>query len=233
MSFVQLFVEDALTDPYEILAARALGVPTARAARRRRVRAARLGVNEFTQVDSLLDVVQRAFDAGSRCVLFILDEEDYNASPDRPDHLAEFRVAFEALCRYLEALPPQVPLKQVKVTRVVSKTCLECWLLADPHAIVVAVGGPSSYKPLVRNTEHHNPRQAREQMAHIVQQVGKRSGKQRLTRTGSRSVKTLGAKIAPYVAPEQARQRNFSLAYFYDMITCQQSGCERPFPEPD
>jgi hypothetical protein len=233
MSFVQLFVEDKLTDPYEILAARALGVPTGRAARRRRVRAARLGVNEFTHKDSLLDTVQRAFDAGSRCVFFILDEEDYNVSPDRPGHLAEFRAAFDALCHHLEALPPHEPLKQVKVTRVVSKTCLECWLLADPHAIVVAVGGPSSYRPSTRNTEHHNPRQAREQMAHIVQQVGNRTGKQRLARTSSRSVKTMGVKIAPHIVPDQARRRNFSLAYFYDMITCQQSGCERPFPEPD
>ena len=235
MAFVQIFVEDELTDPYEILAARALGVnaPDRRQSRRRRVRAARLKMSEFTRMDSLLDTVRRACRAGSRCVLFVLDEEDYNASPDRSTRLTEFREAFEAFCRYLETLPPDDQLRQVKVTRVVSKTCLECWLLADPQAVAQAVGGPSSYRPQARNTERHSPRQAREQIAHIVREVGKRTGNRRLARAGSRSVKTIGVKIAPYVEPEQARRRNFSLDYFYDMIRCEQSGCERPFPEQE
>ena len=231
MSFVQLFVEDELSEAYEILAARALGFDhTRRQQRRQRVRAARLDLCEFTSRDGLLDSVERACRAGSRCILFILDEEDYSESPDRSDKLAAFRQAFTQLCQHLESLPDSHNLKRVKVTCIISKSCLECWLLADPQAIVTAVRGPSSYTPPARNTEHHSPRQARDKIAHIVNEVHRRNRKQK--RISGRSAKTMGAKIAPHITPDRARRRNFSLAYFYDMISCEQSGCERPFPEP-
>ena len=232
MSFVQLFVEDELSEVYEILAARVLGVDiNRRQSRRQKVRAARLDVSEFTSKDSLLDSVKRTYRSGSPCVLFILDEEDYNESPDRSNKLAKFRQAFMELCQYLANLPHTDDLKQVKITCIITKSCLECWLLADPQAIVTAMRGPSSYMPKGHNTEHHNPRQAREQMAHIIREIGRRTNKRQYTRMSGHSVKTMGTKIALYIAPERARLRNFSLDYFYEMITCKQSGCDRPFPE--
>jgi hypothetical protein len=233
MSFVQLFVEDELSEVYEILAAQVLGVDVnRRQSRRQKVRAARLDVSEFTSKDSLLDSVERTYRSGSPCILFILDEEDYNESPDRSNKLAEFRQAFMELCQHLEDLPDNHYLKQVKVTCIITKSCLECWLLADPQAIVAAIRGSSSYIPKEQNTENHNPRQARDHIAHIIREVGRRTNKRQYARMSGHSVKTMGTKIALYVAPERARHRNFSLDYFYEMVTCKQSGCDRPFPEP-
>ncbi len=231
MPFIQIFVEDALSEAYEILAARALGIDhTRRSEWRRQVHAAQLGVNEFTTLASLLDLIGRAYQTGSRCILFILDEEDYHESPDRPAKLADFQRAFTELCAYLDSLPADHHLRMVKVIRIVSKTCLECWLLADPQAIVTALRGPSSYRPQASNTTNSNPRRARDQIAHIINQVHQHNNSPK--RVGGHSIKSLGKKIAPHVNPEQARQRNFSLRYFYDMITCERSGCEHPFPEP-
>ncbi|MBE7551881.1 MAG: hypothetical protein HS126_12500 [Anaerolineales bacterium] len=231
MSFVQIFVEDELNEAYEILAARSLGVDYQRRNQRRRyVQAARLDITEFTSLTNLLDLVTRANRAGSQCVLFIMDEEDYNESPDRSDKLVAFQEAFQQVCAHLANLPDNDILKRVRVTGMICKTCLECWLLAHPQAIVTAVNGPGSYTPSARDTVAHNPRQAREQIAHIVREAGKRTKNQKLVRITGHSVKSLGTKVAAFVEPQEARQRNFSLAYFYDMITCEQSGCERPFP---
>lgn len=228
MSFVQLFVEDRLSDSYEILAARALGFDTSRRPQRRQyVRAAQLDINVFTTKDGMLDSVERAAKTGSRCILFILDAEDYNRSPDRSRKLTEYCDAFENLCRHLSALPNGNYLKQVRVACIITKSCLECWLLADPQGIVSAFNGPSSYTPTIRNTENHNPKSASEQIAHIINEVGRRTQKRNLIRIGSRSIKSEGAKIAQHIDPETAAKNNTSLNRFYEMIRCEKSDCDQ------
>jgi hypothetical protein len=232
MEFVQLFVEDELNEAYEILAARALELPVKpSSARRRHVRAARLDLNEFTSRDSLLDSVQRAHRAGSRCVLFIMDAEDAHFSPDRAAKITDFGHAFAGLCDYLGSLPNRNPLKGIMVTRIVNHSCLECWLLADPLAIVQAFGG-EDYAPSRQNTANLSPKQARDQIAHIMREVGRRSGNRKLMRVSGSNIKSEGIRIAAHLTPQHAQHNNFSLRYFFDMISCTQSGCTQPFPNP-
>jgi hypothetical protein len=90
---VQIFVEDRLSDAYEILALRALGLPPRKD--RQRVRASRVDLDDLTSRAGMLDLARRAWDSGYDCVLFILDEEGLPRSPDRPAKLRAFRPNWE------------------------------------------------------------------------------------------------------------------------------------------
>ncbi len=58
---LQIFVEDQLTDAYEILALRALGLP-ASPRNRRQVRASRIDVGDLATFEGLLDLTRRGVD---------------------------------------------------------------------------------------------------------------------------------------------------------------------------
>jgi hypothetical protein len=227
---LQIFVEDQLSDAYEILALRALGLPARKD--RRRVRASRIDVEDFTSRDRLLDLAQRACDSGYDCVLFILDEEGPR-SPDRPAKLRAFREAFKSLCAHLAGLREGDPLRRLKVTRVVCRRCLESWLAADPQAIVDSVRGSRgvNYRPEALRTDDLLPAQAGEKIAQVIREAGRRLDRRDLTRVATGSIKSRGASIAEHVDPGRARRHNHSLAYFYDMVDGHRGGCEHPFPE--
>lgn len=229
---LQIFVEDKLNEAYEILAAKALGLPAA-PINRRQVRASIIDPDDLTAPDRLLDLVSKSQAAGFDCVMFIMDEEALPASPDRTAKLRDFRQAFAELCRRLESLSDEHALRTVQVIRVVAKRCLESWLLSDPQAIVRAVSGSRgiSYTPSAHATEDVTPSAAAEQIAHIIREVGKRSGRRDLQQVRSGSIKSRGKAIAQYVDVTRARHNNRSLAYFFDMANCQQSGCLQPCPE--
>ncbi len=228
---VQIFVEDRLSDAYEVLALRALGLPPRKD--RQRVRASRVDLDDLTSRAGMLDLARRALDSGYDCVLFILDEEGLPRSPDRPAKLRAFRQAFQELCAHLAGLRGKDPLRRLKVTRVVCRRCLESWLAADPQAIVDSVRGArgTDYRPEPRRTDDLLPSQALERIAQIIREAGRRLDRRDLTRVATGGIKSRGASIAEHVDPGRARRHNGSLAYFFDMVDGNRSGCEHPFPE--
>lgn len=232
MHSVQLFVEDEISEAYAILAAKAMGVdrlpPQAQNAPR--IRAARVEVGELTDFDSLLDLTQRAHRSGFQQVIFVLDHEGYSADKGRVAARQAFERAFRRLCDHLQALPDDDPLKRMRVVRLEVHSCLEAWLLCDPQAIVAAVGGGSAVRPSQRQTHDLTPAEARERIAEIVRQAGRRRGRLHWQQYGGHAVKSLSRKIAPKLELERARHWNFSLDYFCAMIEGNEDGCIRPFP---
>lgn len=227
---LQIFVEDELSEAYEVLALRALGLPIA-PRNRQAVRAARIDVEDLTTRAGLLDLTRRAMRSGYDKILFILDEEGPSAS-GRPQTLSSFRQAFLELCTYLVS-GQEKALKNAKVARIVCKRCLEGWLLAGPQAIVDEVlrGHGTDYAPAPQRTETLLPAQALEQIAHVIREAGRRIGRRDLSQISSKVIKARGPSFARHVDPARARRYNSSLAYFYDMIDGHQSGCEHPCPE--
>ena len=233
MPNVQIIVEDKLNKAYEILAAKAIGaVPSNTwSSGGLRIRAARMTLDELTSFESLLDLAQRSQRSGYQQVVFAIDHEGPGADDGRVEARRQFREAFQELCDYVERLPSDDPLKQVKLVRVEIRSCLEAWLLSDPQAIVETFRGPSNYRPASRQTEHLTPREARERLAHIVREVGRRRGNRRLVKMGGHAIKSLGTKIAPNIELSRARRYNASLDYFCDMIGNYRDGCQHPLPE--
>lgn len=232
MATIQIFVEDELNEAYEHLAAKALGIDQPRRrSHGKNVRVSRIKINEFVDSESLFDLTRLASKSGASQVFFVLDDEDHHVSPERITLQRQFRQAFGTLCREIGGLPTSNLMRQTRVVRVVCKTCLECWLLADPKAVVEAAGGDRSYLPKIGVTETLTPRQARDQIAHIFNEVNRR--RRRKKRVSSRSMKSEGAKIARYVSLEEAYSNNYSLAYFRDMLTGGKDGCKYAFPHYD
>jgi hypothetical protein len=162
-----------------------------------------------------------------------MDEEGLPRSPDRPAKLDAFRQAFRELCGHLSRLRADDPLRQLKVTRIVCRRCLESWLAADLQAVVDAVRGLRGidYRPPSQRTDDLLPAQASRRLAEVIQEAGRRLERQDLKRTTTGTIKSRGASIAEHVDPARARRYNSSLAYFYDMIDGKRSGCDHPFPE--
>jgi len=227
---LQILVEDRLNEAYEILARKALGLS---APNRRQVRAGVVQINELTSLEGLLSLVTTSHQAGYDCIVFIVDEEITPASADRPDRLREFKKAFRQLCDHFDKLPPHNPLNQVNVIRIISKRCLESWLATDPQAVIDAVRGKRgvNYSPPNRNTENMSPQQAAQHIVHIIREIGRKTGKKDLLRASVKNVKRRSKAIAQYLRPNYARRFNRSLAYFFDMVHCQEMGCEHPCPE--
>ena len=232
MPNIQIFVEDELNEAYEILAAKAIGAPVhrSRVSGANRIRASRATLDELTRFEILLDLTQRSQRSGYQQVVFAIDHEGPGADEGRVEARRHFHEAFQRLCSYIENLPPNDPLKQIKLVRVEVCSCLEAWLLSDPQAIVETFR-PSDYRPDTHQTEHLTPRQAREGIAHIVNEIGKRKSNRRLARMGGHAIKSLGTKIAPGINLSRARRNNRSLDYFCDMIENDRNGCQQPFSE--
>jgi hypothetical protein len=229
---LQIFVEDQLNEPYEILARKALGLSVDQYSRSE-VRASIVEIEEFISLGGLLELVTTSHASGYDCVIFIMDEETLFFSPERQPKLRAFREAFSQLCDYLNLLPDQNPLRVVNVIRIVCKRCLESWLATDPIAIIDSVrsGRGVNYNPGQRNTENMTPQDVARHIAHIIQEVGRRTGRRDLQRTSSKNVKRRGKAIAKYIEPDRARQFNRSLAYYFDIINCELSGCDHQCPE--
>jgi|GEM_PF-1558865 len=229
---IQIFVEDELNEAYEILTAKAIGVSRrrSRVSGENRIRAARVTLDELTDFESLLDLAQRSLRSGYQQVVFAMDHEGPEAEQGRVEARRRFREAFQCLCEYIENLPSDHPLRQLRLVRVEVRSCLEAWLLSDPQALVETFG-PSDYRPDIHQTEHLTPRQAREEIAHIVKEIGRRKGNRRLAHMGGHAVKSLGTRIAPSIDLSRARRNNRSLDYFCDMVENIRDGCQQPFPE--
>jgi len=234
MPNIQIFVEDELNEAYRILAAKAIGAPLrrSRVSGGHRIRAARVTLDELTSFESLLDLAQRSQRSGYQQVVFAIDHEGPEADHGRVEARCRFREAFRQLCDHIESLPPDDPLRQLRLVRVEVRSCLEAWLLCDPQAIVESFGS-SGYRPDIHQTEHLTPRQARDRIAHIMREIGRRKGNRRLKRMGGHAVKSLGTRIAPSIDLARARGNNGSLDYFCDMVKNQGDGCQHPLPEPN
>ncbi len=228
---IYIFTEDTLNEPYQILAKKVLDFyrlsdPTLPNCT---IRVAQVRVNELVSFDELLDLTRRALRSGASQVIFMMDHEGPAASSERVQARNEFQRAFSQLCAHLQDLGDNEPLKRVKVVRLEVQSCLESWLLAHPQAIVASAGGTSRYDPRARNTENLTPKQARDQIAHILQEVGRRSGRNHLRKVSGHSVKSWGKKIAQHLDVSEAQQYNYSFRYFCEMIDRDQDGCENPF----
>ena len=226
MPDIQIFVEDKLCEAYRSLATKALGSSALS------VHVARATLDELTSFEDLLDLAQRSRSNGCQQVIFALDHEGHDAAQARVKARRRFQEAFQQLCNYVARLPASDPLKQLRLVRVEVRSCLEAWLLSDPQAIVSAFG-LSNYRPKARQTEHLSPRQAREQIASIMREVGKRKGNRRLASMSGSAVKSEGAKIAEHLDLDRARRNNRSLDYFCEMVAQQGDGCRQPCPELD
>jgi hypothetical protein len=227
MPDIQIFVEDKLCDAYRFLATKALGSSSLS------VHVARVTLNELTSFEDLLDLAQRSQRSGCRQVIFALDHEGHSAAQERVDARRRFQEAFQQLCDHVARLLASDPLKQLRLVRVEVQSCLEAWLLSDPQAIVSAFRLSDYRPPKARQTEHLSPHQAREQIAHIMREIGKRKGDRRLARMSGRAVKSEGAKIAKHLDLDRARRNNRSLDYFCEMVAQQGDGCRQPCPELD
>jgi hypothetical protein len=227
---LQIFVEDQLAETYEVLARRAFGAQKPIHAR---IKASRIDVPDFLSRDGLLDLLERAVRSGFDCVMFILDEEALPDSPERPAQLGKFREAFRQLCHHLGMLPNSDPIRRARVVRVVCRRCLECWLLADPRAVVDSARGLRglTFDPRGQATDDLSPHEAGKKIEHLFHEVGRRLDRRDLRSVSLRGVKSRGKSIAEHLDTGRARRHNRSLAYFFDMVDCHISGCERPFPE--
>jgi len=228
---LQIFVEDQLTQAYEVLALKALRLPTT-PRDRSRVRASRIDSEDLASMEGLLDLLKRAVASGYDCVMYVLDEEGFLRSPERTGSLQRFGKAFEDLCRYQRGLPAGNPLARARVVRVVCRRCLEGWLLADPQAVVDAVRGGRGvgFRPRSQQTERLLPEQAAAEIAHLIREVGRRLDRRDLRHVNERMVKSRGKDIAEHLELERARVFNQSLDYFLTMAECRQSGCDQPQP---
>ena len=234
MPSIHIFVEDKLCEVYEVLAAKALAFSAHHAAEsdKHSIRASQVTLDELISDKHLLDLARRSQRSGCQQVIFALDHEGHDAKQERVDARRRFQEAFQQLCNHVARLPASDPLKQLRLVRVEVRSCLEAWLLSDPQAIVSAFG-LSNYRPKARQTEHLSPRQAREQIASIMREVGKRKGNRRLASMSGSAVKSEGAKIAEHLDLDRARRNNRSLDYFCEMVAQQGDGCRQPCPELD
>lgn len=227
---IMVFVEDTLNEAYEILVRKAMGLPL-NLNPRVRIRVARVTQDELTDYDSLLDLTQRALRSGVQQVVFCMDHEGPGADDGRVKARRQFKEAFQQLCDYIETLPDNHLLKRVHLVRVEVHSCLEAWLLSDPRAIARAAGD-YSYIPPATQTHQLPPLRARQNIAHIINEVGKRRSKRHLRRISASAVRSWGRRIALEMDIVDARRRNFSLDYFCAMIERNQDGCKQTFPEP-
>lgn len=225
MHKVLILVEDELCEAYKSLATKAMGANSIKAS----VRVATVKLNDLIDFESLIDLTRRSQRSGSQLVVFAMDHEGPAASSERVRARERFSEAFQKLCDHMRRLPSDDPLKGMNIVRIEIHSCLEAWLLSDPQAIVAAFHGPSNYHPNCRRTEDLTPREARDQIAHIVQEVASHRGNGRLRKIGGHAVKSLGSKIAPYIDLTRARGNNASLDYFCDILENNRNGCQHPF----
>jgi hypothetical protein len=175
--------------------------------------------------DRMREYVVRAQYDGFHCIVFVLDEETPHA---RPALVNDIRNAFEELCLLLQ---DDQQLQDVKVGLVITRNCLECWLLADVQAIVRFAcrrGKQVNYSPAQPgDTERFSPNEAANEITHILREVSKRQGKRDVKRI--RYEKSAIADIMQHVivSPETV-DRNRSLVYFCEIVTCERSGCDHP-----
>ena len=121
----------------------------------------------------------------------------------------------------------------MKITRIVCQRCLECWLASDPQAIIDAVRGKHGVDLQLtpQTTDNLTPNQAKERIAHIINQTGQKLDRWDLQQIRASNIKSRGKTIAEHISLTQAGRYNGSLKYFFEMLPCVQSGCEHPFPE--
>ncbi|HGX92569.1 MAG TPA: hypothetical protein ENK35_04560 [Candidatus Tenderia sp.] len=227
---VMVFVEDELNDAYEILVRKAMGLPLDINSGVR-IRVVRVTQDELMDYNNLLDLSQRALRSGAQQVVFCMDHEGPGADPGRVQARRQFREAFQQLCDYIDGLPQSHSLKRIHLARVEVHSCLEAWLLSDPPAIARAAGD-HSYMPSARQTHQLPPHQARQNIAHILNEVGRRRSKRHLRRISASAVRSWGHRIAREMDIVNARRYNFSLNYFCAMIETNRNGCEQTFPDP-
>ena len=172
--------------------------------------------------------VVRAQYEGFNCIVFVLDQE---ATHDRLTLIGDIHAAFERLC---SSLRDDCQLQAVKVGLVIAKSCLECWLLTDVQAVVHFAcrrGKIVNYSPAqAGDTERFSPNEAADKITQILREVSKRQGKHETKRI--KYEKSAVADMIPYMDElPRAVNRNRSLAYYCEMVTCERSGCD--YPQPD
>lgn len=227
---IMVFVEDELNEAYAVLVRKAMGLPLNTSAGVR-IRVVKARQDELTNFNSLLDFSQSALDSGIQQVVFCMDHEGPGADHGRLQARHQFREAFELLCNHIDDLSSRHPLKNMRLVRVEVHTCLESWLLSDPPAIARAAGD-HSYMPHVGQTHRLPPKQARQKIAHILKEVGRRHDKRHLKKILPSAVRSWGERIAREINIENARRHNFSLDYFCATIETYQNGCVQTFPDP-
>lgn len=182
--------------------------------------------DEIETVSKMQKVITSAQRKQCTCVMFVVDQESHD--PNKRTLLRRITQAFQAfdeLCTH----PP----KDMTVGLIVAHSCLECWLLTDTQAIVRFQAGNRGVKYTATQsgqTEGYTPPQAEESITHIMRQVVRERGARELKRV--RYEKSKSGEIAKQMQElATAAQRNQSLAYFFEMVVCDQNGCEYRQPQ--
>lgn len=179
--------------------------------------------DEIETVSKMQKVIASAQRKQCKCVIFVVDQEPHD--PSKRTLLRRIGQAFDVLCTD----PP----KDMTVGLIVAHSCLECWLLTDTQAIVRFQAGNSGirYTPQQSGqTEGYTPPQAEETITRIIRQVAKGKGTRDTKRV--RYEKSKSGEIAEQMQElATAAQRNRSLAYFFEMVLCDQNGCEHKQPQ--
>ncbi len=217
---LRLYVEDTYFQSYEVLARKWHNI-TRDQPGVSHIHAMHLRLDRMR--DQMYKHITRAKKDGFNCVVFVLDQE---SSSERTQFIHDLSSTFEKVCRELE---DDQYLQDMKVGLVVAKSCLEAWLLADAQAVVRYAcrrGTRVNYHPNQRgNTELLSPREACDEITHILREVARRRRQRNSNRF--RYEKSATPEILKQMDElPQAASRNRSLEYFFKRITCETSGCD-------
>ena len=223
---LRIYVEDSYFQAYEALVKKWYETAVGRCTVDE-VRAVHVRPTEMCE--KMPEFVDRAITDGYRCILFVLDQESPH---ERTELIEDANNAFDRLCGKLHR---DRTLRDVKVALVITKSCLECWLLTDTGAVKRATprGRNVDYTPnQPGNTQMLDPRQARDEIAHIRCETARRASRGRGRRTRPmRYEKSAALDIANEMSDLSAASgRNSSLAHFLQMVTCTRNGCEHRQP---
>jgi len=219
---IQIYAEDTHNEAFAVLAEKAIrqAVPDASPV----VSAVRRGAREMQR--EMLALVRGAYRDGFSKVIFVVDRES-EWSRERPALIADICRVFDGLCRELPAYPE---LAGVKVALVIANRCLESWLLTDVDGLMDYARGKrgshrftgSSFRS-GRTEDVDGPVQRINalfaEVARDTQSRPKRCEKSKLK------------AMAHFVDPEHGRGNNRSFAYFLEMVTSQQDGCDHPYQQ--
>ncbi|MBN1316155.1 MAG: hypothetical protein JXA42_11820 [Anaerolineales bacterium] len=215
-----ILVEDEIIESYEILARKQLGLQRPD---RSQIRAQKINTNEVDSVDGWSGLVNSAIEEGRNCIVVVVDEEDASRSLDRPRKLQEIKQAFSNWCESVSSSSPDDSQRNILVSLVISKTCLECWLLADVQAVVSFASGGRRirYRPNQSGrTNHSTPHQAKNEITQIIRNVNR----ERNSRRKRKYEKSSAPDICTFINLDRANN-NSSLLYFLHQVHCQTSGC--------
>ena len=217
---IQIYAEDTHCEAFAVLAEKAVrqAVPDASPV----VSAVRRGAREMRREMSAL--VRGAHLDGFSRVIFVLDRES-EWSRERPALIFDTCQAFKELCRELAAHPE---LGGVKVALVIANRCLESWLLADVDGLIRYARGKRGLHRFTGSSFRSGRTEDVDRPVWRINTLFAEIAKDTRSRP-KRCEKSKLKAMAHSVDPEHGRGNNRSFAYFLDIVTDQEDGCDNEY----